>query len=458
MVFVYPCIVSENVNRGIVPAAAKSMELFYLNELQSAFNDGILSCVQNFDYGRGIPGAITFESKEEKSNKELIYENKAFTSLDNVKMLIRENSVIYQNDHKKPRVSVNGDIREIIKESQDIEEKLHGFRIQLNEAISSSNEELSKSAKLVHESICKDIISEHQFRTLLEKSNGGDREPTPKPKGAKVPGVAVTVPATKSDDSSSSSKTKNDNYKKSDDIRMNLTPTSMPLEVDCYVENRNGEKKRTRKMIMLGVKVIPIVIKNFDKVNDALMNDYFSRVSEHFFKNISRKVGKFVMGKVRRAMEKVGIAQFLPDPSDYYYQKKGDIVSQMITMAPSNFINASAFRNNLRDAPQNRKVTSSVVMFNKDDIDEDISIFQNRSAMQRLFRLGWTSFAVLDPVREVMYFISNLDGGYLHELPYSYMFHSLNAADIYRNETALKSGSRPFSIRKGNFSTFARTI
>ena len=127
-------------------------------------------------------------------------------------------------------------------------------------------------------------------------------------------------------------------------------------------------------------------------------------------------------------------------------------------MAPSNFINASAFRNNLRDAPQNRKVTSSVVMFNKDDIDEDISIFQNRSAMQRLFRLGWTSFAVLDPVREVMYFISNLDGGYLHELPYSYMFHSLNAADIYKNETALKSGSRPFSIRKGNFSTFARTI
>lgn len=455
MVFVYPCIVSENVNRGIVPAAAKSMELFYLNEIQSAFNDGILSCVQNFDYSRGIPGAITFESKEEKSNKELIYENKAFTSLDNVKMLIRENSVIYQNNHKKPRISANDDIREIIKESQDIEEKLHGFRIQLKEAISSSNRELSDSAKLVHESICKDIVSEHQFRALLEKSNSGDKEPTPKPKDEKVPGTTITL-NTKSDDSSS--KSKSDNYKKSDDIRMNFTPTSMPLEVDCYVENRNGEKKRTRKMIMLGVKVIPIVIKNFDKVNDALMNDYFSKVSEYFFKNISRKVGKFIMGKVRRAMEKVGIGKFLPDPTDYYYQKKGDIVSQMITMAPSNFINASAFRSNLRDAPQNRKVTSSVVMFNKDDIDEDISIFQNRSAMQRLFRLGWTSFAVLDPVKEVMYFISNLDGGYLHELPYSYMFHSLNAVDIYKNETALKSGTRPFSIRKGNFSTFARTI
>lgn len=446
MVFVYPCITSENVNRQIVPAATKSMEIFFLYQLQSAFNDGVISCTQRYDRSKRIPGPIQFECTNKSTQGELLFE-KTFNALDNVKMVIQEDKVLYKNDYQRPRVSKNDDIGEIITESQNIEEKLHIYRIQLDSILGeSTNEKLKNSAKKVLESVNSHIKAEHKFRTFLEEKDHGVGKGDGEPKGSK---------GSKND---KEEKVKRDNYKKGDDYKVDLTPTSMPLEVDVYVEDETGKSVNQRKFITVGVKVIPIKIKNFDQVNNALLDDYFSKLSENIFKSMYRAGARKIMGAFRKVLDVIGLSKLIPDPVDKYYENKGDIVKQMITMAPSNFVNASAFRSNLNSAPQNYKFTSSVVMFNKDDLDEDESIFLNRSAMNRLFKMGWTSFAVLDPVKEVMWFISNLDGGFLHELPYSYMFNSLNASDIYKNESALRNGSRPFSIRKGNFSTFARSI
>jgi len=448
MVFVYPCVTSENVNRQIVPAATKSMEIFFLYQLQSAFNDGVIRCVQNPDYAN-LPGPITFECTDKSNGKETLLE-KSFDALENIKIVVTEDKVYYKNDYTKPRMS--DDIKNIITESQNVEEKLHTFKIKLDYMVeNSTNEDFIKSAKLVTENIVKDIMTEHEFRKLLEA------------KGPDVPGEndknGTPIEIKISQDGGKKGKDqKTDNFKKSDDIKIDLTPTSMPLEVQVYRKNKDGRTTTENKLITVGVKVVPIKIKNFNMVNDALMNDYFTKFSEGVFKSIYRSAARGIMGGFRKVLDKIGISKFLPDPADEMYKRKGDIVKQMITMAPSNFVNASAFRSNLHSAPANYKFTSSVVMFNKDDIEEDESIFMNRSAMNRLFKMGWTSFAVLDPVKEVMLFISNLDGGFLHELPYSYMFNALNASDIYKNESSLRNGARPFSIRKGNFAAFARSL
>lgn len=449
MVFVYPCVTSENVNRQIVPAATKSMEIFFLYQLQSAFNDGVIRCVQKSDYAN-LPGPITFECTDKSNGKETLLE-KSFDALENIKMVVTEDKVYYKNDYTKPRMS--DDIKNVINESQNVEEKLHTFKIKLDYMIeNSTNKDFIKSAKLVTENIIKDIKTEHKFRKLLE-ANGPDIAPEGKQTGTPVE-VKVNV------DSGSNKKKGqgSDNFKKADDIKIDLTPTSMPLEVQVYRITKDGRTTTENKLITVGVKVVPIKIKNFNMVNDALMDDYFTKFSEGLFKSMYRSAARGIMGGFRKVLDKIGISKFLPDPADEMYKRKGDIVKQMITMAPSNFVNASAFRSNLHSAPANYKFTSSVVMFNKDDIEEDESIFMNRSAMNRLFKMGWTSFAVLDPVKEVMLFISNLDGGFLHELPYSYMFSALNASDIYKNESSLRNGARPFNIRKGNFAAFARSL
>lgn len=453
MVFVYPCITSENVNRQIVPAATKSMELFFLYQLQSAFNDGLITCKQEFDHSKHMPGLLKFESNNAKSSKTHLILEKSFDALDNIKMVVTENKVIYDNNYQQPRIS--NDIKGIIKESQNVEEKLHTYRIELNSLLESNkNTQFRKSAKNALKRISESIIAEHQFRNLLESKPTG-----PEPSDDTTTGTNVTVNI-KTDKDKKDSVHSKDNYQKSDNYKIDLTPTSMPLEVKVFVEDGNDPNrgKYETRTIMIGVKVVPVKIKNFNQVNDALMDDYFSKFSDNVFKSIYRSAARGIMGGFRKLLDKIGISRFLPDPIDSYYENKGDIVKQMITMAPSNFVNASAFRSNINEAPLNYKFTSSVVMFNKDDIEEDESIFMNRSAMNRLFRMGWTSFAVLDPIKEVMLFISNLDGGYLHELPYSYMFTTLNATDIYKNESSLRNGSRPFSIRKGNFATFARRV
>lgn len=476
MIFIYPCVTSENVNRQIVPAATKCMEQFFLLQLQNAFNDGIIGCVSDWMPGKHRYGPVLTESSKFDDTKPLLSES-AFKALDNIKLVVTENKIIYKNDYTNPRVSVNDSINDIIKESLDVEDKLHMYRIKLESMLDSNPDNKDLINKTLTK-ICEDIKTEHKFRSLLEadipndigsntnnrpdrNSNygGGDEDSTEedsfhKGYGKKRGELAAEKEAEKGSEKDKTSKT----FKKGDDIRIDLTPTSMPLDVSVTYRQGPKHEEHEKRTIMIGVKVVPIQIKNFKKVNDALLNDYFSRTSENIWNTIKRNVSKKLVGGMRRVFDAIGISKFLPDPVDSHYEKNGDVVKQMITMQPSDFVNSSAFRSDLRNAPMNYKFTSSVVMFNKDDIEEDTSIFANRSAMNRIFKLGWTSFAVLDPVKEVMLFISSLDGGFLHELPYSYMFNSLQANDIYKNESGLRNGTRPFSIRKGNFATFARSL
>lgn len=450
MIFIYPCITSENVNRQIVPAATKCMERFFLLQLQEAFADGIISCKTKWESGKNKYGTLIIESKTNDDSTKVLTES-SFSALNNISLSVKSSGISYHNDYNRPRYSSSDSIKEIIKESFDVETKLHGFRITLDNLKESYSDK--KELAKVHKTICEDIKIEHAFRSYLLEAD--DYDP--------YTSTYESERAKKDEDKEWYEKHAKDKtsktYGKSDDYKIDLTPTTVAMDVDVMYENGPKSDTSATRTIMIGVKVMPLKIKNFSKVNDALLDDYFSKTSEGIWNSVKRSVARKLVGGVKSAINKLGISKFLPyDLIDDALEKKGDVVKSMITLAPSDFVNASAFKTDLRVAPMNYRFTSSVVMFNKDDIDEDISIFNNRAAMTRLFKLGWTSFAVLDPVKETMLFISSLDGGYLHVLPYSYMFNSLQANDIYKNESGLRNGTRPFSIRKGNFATFARSL
>jgi hypothetical protein len=55
-----------------------------------------------------------------------------------------------------------------------------------------------------------------------------------------------------------------------------------------------------------------------------------------------------------------------------------------------------------------------------------------------------------------MNFISSLDGGYLHQVPYRYLMESYGSRAYYGTEEKLKDSARPFLIKRGNFATFAK--
>lgn len=238
------------------------------------------------------------------------------------------------------------------------------------------------------------------------------------------------------------------------DSKIDIIPTSAQIVVDvAYIDGPKGGTEREEKKIVVGVKMTPFIMKNFKDVERALLDDYFSRVSESAFKMIRRKIGSSLLNVWHRILSNIPFSRYF---SSAKVDNDQDDVKDTI-YGPNNFVNASAFRSN-RNTPGNYKFASNTVIFNKDDLTdpEDYNIFSNRSAMNRLFNMGWSTFAVLDPIKEEMTFISALDGGYMHVIPYSYMFESTGTRTVYDSTDKLKGSSRPFHINRGNFSTFAK--
>jgi hypothetical protein len=241
------------------------------------------------------------------------------------------------------------------------------------------------------------------------------------------------------------------------DSKIDIVPTGGNVETSVLLKGGyNNNKLQNYCNININVKVMPTIIKNFKILERDLLNDYFSKKSEAHFKsagrNIARKVYNvlknlpFNLGDViwKTGMEIAGEEVDTEAKKDIIYNTHG-------------FVNASAFHRS-SSAPGNYNFTSNIVIFNKDDLSDpdDQNMFMNRSAMQKLFKLGWSTFCMLDPVNEIMNFISSLDGGYLHQVPYRYLMESYGSRAYYGTEEKLKDSARPFLIKRGNFATFAK--
>ena len=99
-------------------------------------------------------------------------------------------------------------------------------------------------------------------------------------------------------------------------------------------------------------------------------------------------------------------------------------------------------------------------MFNKDDImkEEGANFFLDKHQLGKMFKAGWNSFCVLYPLREEVMFISALDGGSLHTIPYSYVFNALGMDQIYTNMNDLQRRSPVFRRSAGSFSTLVSKL
>jgi hypothetical protein len=241
------------------------------------------------------------------------------------------------------------------------------------------------------------------------------------------------------------------------DSKIDIVPTGGSVETSILLKGGfNNNKFQNYCTININVKVMPTIIKNFKILERDLLNDYFSKKSESYFKTAGRNIARktynalkrlpFNLGDViwKTGMEIAGEEVDTEAKKDIIYNSHG-------------FVNASAFHKS-SSSPGNYNFASNIVIFNKDDLSdpEDQNIFLNRSAMQKLFKLGWSTFCMLDPVEEIMYFISSLDGGFLHAIPYRYLMESYNSRAYYGTEQKLKDSARPFLIKRGNFSTFAK--
>ena len=182
------------------------------------------------------------------------------------------------------------------------------------------------------------------------------------------------------------------------------------------------------------------------------MDDYFLNRAEAFYKSQSRAMlrgmFRFVEKVIKRLSGKnIDIASMVKDP-----------VHRMILLSPQGFVNAASFKKN-KVTPAFYNFTSASVAFLDDDMtfEGGENFFRDKSQLQKMFKLGWNTFVILNEIEETVYFISSLDGGALHILPYSYMFNALKMDKVYDSDE-FKRRSKGFQIKSGNMGTLASRL
>lgn len=451
MIFIYPASVSENCDRRIVPAVAKCIERFFLFQLQDAIASGVLPLSRKWD-GRNY-GPILLECLNNYNKKQMLTESKILMeSPTDVDYLTRQINDIVSRV-RTGRISALDGLRELNNIDADIARyRSHGYFDPGEE--SDVSKYLNYSKKLLD-----DAISDEKKATSDSKRDKREEE---------------ELQLKKNDD-----RRKEDEYerRKKDweeerarnksmhrtgsyipmDSKIDIIPTSGTVQTNVLYKGGTLNGKSMEEVnFNISVKVIPTILKNFKVLEKDLLDDYFTKKSENAFTSRGRNIARACHNKLKGLPWGMGDAIWkfgmTVAGEDVERESRKDIIYNT-----QGFVNASAFHKT-GSSPNNYNFTSNIVIFNKDDLTdpEDANIFENRSAMVRLFKMGWSTFCMLDPVEEMMYFISSLDGGFMHYIPYRYMMESYGSRSYYGTESKLKDSAKPFLIKRGNFANFAK--
>jgi len=485
MIFIYPASVSETCDKRIVPAVGKCIERFFLTQIMDAMSDNVIPLSRKFT-GNNY-GPILMECVNNYNKKQLLTENKilmedARTSA----MFSHDIGTLMRNAHSTDL----HELQDIIDRLGDIANNVDNYR----DGDPGDRDSLTGQEK---DRLLRDIERcRTRVQDRIDQIERRQREDTPNPHGrdyyrdradqrdAERLGLEREKNTRewqkeRRDDELQRKKDRREEERNARDIeayaderagsgtghympldtKIDITPTVGTVYAPVYYRGgpRNGAIKEIE--LSIAVKVIPTIIKNFKVLEKDLLDDYFTKKSEAFFKTKGRNAARHVYNTLKRlpfgmgdAIWKAGMMTVAGD--DVERESRKDIIYNS-----HGFVNASAFHKS-SNSPNNYNFTSNIVIFNKDDLTdpEDSNIFQNRSAMVKLFKLGWSTFCMLDPVEEMMYFISSLDGGYMHPIPYRYIMESYGSRAYYGTEEKLKDAARPFSIKRGNFSNFSKVF
>jgi len=483
MIFIYPAIVTENVDTKIVPAVSRTLEQFYLLHLQESFSSGNLRVKTIFNPSKGVYGSLILENK--KVFGQLLLEivdkteDSGSISFDNPEPP-QSKSETNQGQLVEVLDKYINDATDLVKESQKSTSK--NYLSKNKEEIESSLEEKTNQQNKTFQLIPLIISTKEKLKTV-GTTQGSRAEQSIQ----KADSILKSLEKIHSDsgelikflsrklenmEKDVSSKEKKDfekekwekeqkekelsqyethgSYKVEPMKGVSFKPSMANISVRIhYVGGPHEEAGKTTSLsehmqeISIGAKILPLRLKNFNTIEDALLDDYFSTPFSAWWKALSRGFQRASTKFVEKVLAKFGIETDL--------LAKKEPVKGTILLAPKGYVEASSFKKRSNSAAF-YNYASAIVIFNKDELskEEGANFFLNREHLLKMFKMGWNAFCILDPVREEAMFISSLDGGYLHTIPYSYIFNSLGMDQIYASMSDLQRRTPIFRKRIGN--------
>lgn len=509
MIFVYPSVISENVPEYLYPAIAKTLEQFYLFHLLESFGNGTLRVKSVYQPSKQVYGPLVLESKLDNSPM-VIMEDVQFgrddatlryyfsgkgweNDLFKIDQFINRNIIPYQKEFNdeilKDAPVWERYLDNLINEHDEISRLIDVLTMDITRTARQTILELDDNIRNENKKKDKDISkintwNDHKkdIRNWLARLDVSERELNRMRANVKnkIENAKIQISRLSSyskDDPKYSKLTKKDelerkerkarekaaqaqrhaSYTVRDVGSISLQPTMSNIRVKIqYVggpaEGAGSAKDFDYQDLVIGAKVVPMKVTNFDQIQNAILNDYFSNRVSLFFKSktrgLLRGIFKFVERGIKRIAGKdVELSDMINDP-----------VYKMIYLSPQGFVDASSFKRR-PDIPSFYNFSSASVVF----VDSDMTyeggenFFKNKSKLNQMFKAGWNTFVVLKEIEEIIYFISSLDGGSLHIFPYSYMFNALKMDKVYDSDE-FKRRSRGFQVRSGNMGTLASRL
>ena len=179
---------------------------------------------------------------------------------------------------------------------------------------------------------------------------------------------------------------------------------------------------KKKGMQILGVKVVPFTVKSGESMSQMITQDRDMK----FLSYLATKYGRGITRVFFRLMRKIR----LPIIKDKAIS--GDPKQDII-------FGGTQYGQNM------------FVCLNQLDLQND-QIFSSPAGVQRLHKLGWASFVILDDVNRRATFCMKEFGGVCSVVPYGFMFSSLGKehSKVYEDLEDLKKTSGPFFNMRTN--------
>lgn len=430
MIFMYPAIVSRNVDRRYLPAAIKSIELNLLHNIIESVSSGTLRFRINQNYLTGKYSEMKLENERMDLSTPLLLEDLPVQYVDHA----------YANDFNAKELAKNVNANIISTQSSivQMQDRLNNYGSDVETNYyryfddtghitlkpdpvtgiytapgggTAKQDELDKYRTdfLTKQALQRDV--ETAQRQLIDLS---------RQKVSLAPFIKPTEV------------TGGANVKIDTTMMTDLRPTAVSVEADVqitkhkapFIFNQTDEIKP--RMIPISVKVIPIFTDVTD-ISKLLLDDMYTNEFSRIYRSAVRGMGGMLLRTFKPILHKL---------YDGVMPGNVNIWRDMI-LSQKGLVDASSFSSKIFHG-KFKKYAASIMILSANDIrksEEDF--FTDNSKVNRLFSMGWNSFAVMDDVTKTMSFCSQIDAGMCNVMPYNFMFKALQASDLYKELDAL---------------------
>jgi len=171
---------------------------------------------------------------------------------------------------------------------------------------------------------------------------------------------------------------------------------------------------------LLGVKVIPFQVKSGQSMAQLIMQDKELKSLEYLTTKYGRKISR-VFNRIMKKLPGMGDKTITGDPTK-------DVIYAESKHGKNMFVCLSQL-----------------------DLEND-DVFSSPAGVQRLHKLGWASFAIVDDVNKRVTFCMKEFNGICSVVPFGFMFASLGKdhAKVYEDMEDVKKTSGPFFNMRTN--------